>query len=97
MTAQQAADYLQVSRETIYRSIRMGELRASRVGRTFRITMMDIDLMIWEIRTGQPRPFRVYTSEEIEEFMRLDELDEETAKIAQSFLSRMDALTAQEQ
>ena len=37
MTPEQAADYLQVNRETIYRYIREGKLVASKLGRTYRL------------------------------------------------------------
>jgi len=35
MTPEQAAEYLQVSRETVYRYIRQGKLAASRLGRSY--------------------------------------------------------------
>lgn len=37
LTPEQAAEYLQVNRETIYRYIRQGKLVASRFGRAYRI------------------------------------------------------------
>jgi excisionase family DNA binding protein len=37
MTPEQAADYLQVNRETVYRYIREGRLVASMLGRAYRI------------------------------------------------------------
>ena len=37
MTPEQAADYLQVNRETVYRYIREGKLVASRLGRAYRL------------------------------------------------------------
>ncbi len=37
LTPEQAADYLQVNRETIYRYIREGKLVASKLGRTYRV------------------------------------------------------------
>ncbi|KKK66328.1 hypothetical protein LCGC14_2965220, partial [marine sediment metagenome] len=36
LTPEQAAEYLQVNRETIYRYIRQGKLAASKLGRTYR-------------------------------------------------------------
>ena len=38
LTPEQAADYLQVNRETIYRYIRDGKLIASKLGRTLSCT-----------------------------------------------------------
>src|SRR4051812_44523441 len=47
LTPEQAAEYLQVHRETIYRYIRGGQLIASRLGRTYRIPKQSLDLLLW--------------------------------------------------
>jgi excisionase family DNA binding protein len=57
MTPDQAAAYLQVSRDTIYRYIRSGKLAASRLGRSYRIPKRNLDLLLWESRT-QELPLR---------------------------------------
>lgn len=85
MTPDQAAEYLQVDRETIYRYIRQGKLVASKLGRTYRIPRRSLDLLLWATRTRQDLTFREYTGEEITEFIRADELDEEGQKIAKRF------------
>ena len=84
-TPEQAADYLQVNRETIYRYIREGKLVASKLGRTYRIPRPSLDLLLWATRTRQDVTLREYTGEEIEEFLRADQLDSEAQAIAQRF------------
>src|SRR3989344_2916186 len=86
-TPQQAAEYLQVERETIYRYIRQGKLVASKLGRTYRIPKGSIDLLLWATRTREDITLREYTGSEIAEFLRADELDEEAREIAERFLS----------
>ena len=86
-TPDQAADYLQVDKETIYRYIRQGKLVASKLGRTYRIPRGSIDLLLWATRTREDVSLREYTGRQIEEFIRSDELDEETREIAKRFLS----------
>jgi excisionase family DNA binding protein len=86
-TPEQAADYLQVDRETIYRYIRQGKLVASKLGRTYRIPRGSIDLLLWATRTRPDITLREYTGREVAEFIRADQLDEEANKIAKSFLS----------
>jgi excisionase family DNA binding protein len=86
-TPEQAADYLQVDRETIYRYIRQGKLVASKLGRTYRIPKGSIDLLLWATRTREDITLREYTGSEITEFIRADELDEEAQEIAGRFSS----------
>ncbi len=78
MTPDQAAAYLQVSRETIYRYIREGKLLASKLGRTYRIPRGNLDLLLWASRTRPDITLRDYSPEEVAEFLRLDELDDAT-------------------
>jgi excisionase family DNA binding protein len=89
MTPEQAAEYLQVSRETVYRYIRQGKLVASRLGRSYRVQKRNLDLLLWESRTGQ-MPLRQYTPEDVEAFLREDELDAKQAQIAKRFLTSND-------
>ena len=86
-TPQQAAEYLQVERETIYRYIRQGKLVASKLGRTYRIPKGSIDLLLWATRTREDITLREYTGREVSEFIRADELDEEAREITKRFLS----------
>ena len=85
MTPEQAADYLQVNRETIYRYIRQGKLVASKLGRTYRVPRRSLDLFLWATRTREDITLREYTGAEIEEFLALDELDDEAREIARQF------------
>ena len=86
-TPEQAADYLQVDKETIYRYIRQGKLVASKLGRTYRIPKGSIDLLLWATRTREDITLREYTGREVAEFISADELDEETQEIAKRFLA----------
>ena len=85
LTPEQAADYLQVNRETIYRYIRQGKLVASKLGRSYRIPKPHLDLLLWSTRTRPDVVLRDYTPEQVAGFVRDDELDEEAAAIARRF------------
>jgi excisionase family DNA binding protein len=87
LTPEQAADYLQVNRETIYRYIREGKLVASKLGRTYRVPKRSLELLLWATRTREDVTLREYTGEEITGFLTADQLDEETQAIADRFLS----------
>jgi excisionase family DNA binding protein len=87
-TPEQAAEYLQVDRETIYRYIRKGKLVASKLGRAYRIPKGSIDLLLWVTRTREDISFRKYTGAEITEFIESDQLDKEAQEIAQRFISQ---------
>jgi excisionase family DNA binding protein len=89
MTPEQAASYLQVSRETIYRYIRQGKLAASRLGRSYRIPKRNLDLLLWESRTSAV-PQRQYTAAEVAAFLRDDQLDPAARRIAERFLAGQD-------
>jgi excisionase family DNA binding protein len=86
-TPKQAAEYLQVDKETIYRYIRQGKLVASKLGRKYRIPKGSIDLLLWATRTREDITLREYTGSEIAQFMRADKLDEEAQEIAKRFMS----------
>ena len=84
-TPKQAAEYLQVDKETIYRYIRQGKLVASRLGRKYRIPKGSIDLLLWATRTREDITLREYTGSEIAKFIESDKLDKEARKIASRF------------
>lgn len=94
MTPEQAADYLQVNRETIYRYIRQGRLRASRIGRTYRIPRQSIERLLWTTRTRPDIYVREFSRTEIEQFLRDDEMDDKARLIARSFGFDPDGETA---
>jgi excisionase family DNA binding protein len=54
LTTAQVAELLQISPRTVQRAIRQGELKASRVGRIYRVA--DQDLREWwdKLRTAPP-------------------------------------------
>lgn len=68
MTPEQAAEYLQVNRETVYRYIRQGKLVASKLGRAYRIPKRSLDLLLFSTRTRPDITLREYTGEDIAEF-----------------------------
>ena len=87
LTPEQAADYLQVNRETIYRYIREGKLVASKLGRTYRVPKRSLELLLWSTRTREDITLREYTGAEIAEFMEADRLDQEAQEIVNRFIS----------
>ena len=93
LTPEQAAEYLQVDRETIYRYIRQGKLMASRLGRTYRISRRSLNLLLWATRTRQDLALREYTGEEIADFIDADVLDEEAREIARRFSDSVERRT----
>lgn len=86
-TPEQAADFLQVNRETIYRYIRDGKLVASRLGRTYRVPRRSLELLLWATRTRDDASLREYSGQEIEDFFTIDRLDGE----AQSVIEQLKA------
>jgi len=87
LTPEQAADYLQVNRETIYRYIREGKLVASKLGRAYRLPKRSLDLLLWTMRTWEDITLREYTGAEIAGFIKSDQIDEETQEIVTRFIS----------
>jgi excisionase family DNA binding protein len=83
MTPDQAADYLQLNRETIYRYIREGKLVASRLGRNYRIPKRSLDLLMWSTSTIPGFAPREYTKEQIDQFIKDDQLTGEAQAIAE--------------
>lgn len=53
MTPEQVADYLQLSKDTVYRYIREGKLTASRLGRNYRVARENVDLFLLATSTSQ--------------------------------------------
>lgn len=85
LTPEQAAEYLQVSRETIYRYIHRGQLMAVKLGRIYRIPRDSLEQMFWSTRARADIPIRVYTDEQIAEFIEADRIDEKTAEVIRRF------------
>lgn len=91
LTPEQAADYLQVNRETIYRYIRDGRLVASKLGRAYRIPRRNLDLLLWASRTRDDLALREYSVAEIADFLELDALDEPAATIVRKINEALDS------
>ena len=53
MTVSEVADLMRVSSMTVYRLIKAGEIRAARVGKSYRIRERDVDLYL-AARYNQP-------------------------------------------
>jgi len=52
MTPEQAANYLQLNKDTVYRYIREGKLIASRLGRNYRIPKENVNLFLLATSTS---------------------------------------------
>lgn len=53
-TPAQAAEYLQVSREIVYRLLNNGELKAKKIGGQWRITRKALDALLYNDDAGVP-------------------------------------------
>lgn len=53
-TVDEVADYLQVSRTTVLRRIRSGELVAIRMGNSWRVRQADLDAFLGSLPTSHP-------------------------------------------
>lgn len=84
MTPDQAAEYLQVNRETVYRYIRDGKLMASRLGRSYRITQRSIEQLLEATRVRSDVATREYSDAQLVEFLEGDQLDDETRAVIAS-------------
>lgn len=85
LTPEQAADYLQVNRETIYRYIRDGRLNASRLGRSYRIRKQSVELLLASTAARPDIHLRTYTDQQLRAFLDQDALDAETRAVIESF------------
>lgn len=89
LTPDQAASYLQVDRETIYRYIRDGRLGASRIGRSLRIPRQSIDLLLLANRARPDLPVRTYTDQQIAGFLEEDHLDDAAREVIGTYTPRV--------
>lgn len=86
LTPEQAAEHLQIRRETVYRYIRDGRLAAVRLGRSYRIPKTSIELLLWQSRVHPGIEIRSYTDEEVAGFLRDDVLTTEEQAIVAGFV-----------
>jgi len=83
LTPEQAAAYLQVNKETVYRYIREGKLIASRLGRTYRIPKPNLDALLWATRTRQDLQLREFSDAEVAAFEEADHLTGRAREVAE--------------
>lgn len=88
LTPDQAAAYLQVDRETVYRYIRDGRLGASRIGRSLRIPRRNIDLLLLATRARPDLTIRTYSDQQLANFLEADQLDTEAWRIVETYKAR---------
>lgn len=88
MTPEQVAEYLQLDRETIYRYIRSGKLAASKWGRAYRVQEADLDSFIEMNRVVPKIEPRIYTDEEIAEFLEADRIDDATREAFRQYVAQ---------
>ncbi|MHB0879205.1 MAG: helix-turn-helix domain-containing protein [Anaerolineae bacterium] len=89
MTPQEVADYLKLSPETVYRYIREGKLVASRFRRQYRITRRNVELLLLATATAGEAELRRFTRAQVDEWLREDELDEETERTARDLIEAL--------
>ena len=93
LTPGQAANYLRVSRDTIYRYIRRGKLGAARCGRGYRISKRSLDGLLWSTRSRPDVALRDYSREQIDAFLRDDELTGDAREDAERFRQGVETTT----
>ncbi len=87
LTPQEVAEYLQITSDTVYRYIREGKLVASKLGRHYRIPKENIELFLLVTSTAGGAQLRTFAKEDIAEWLREDEIAEETRTIGQKLLT----------
>ncbi len=89
LTPRQVAEYLQLDEATVYRYIREGKLLASKLGRPYRVRKENVDLLLTATPTPKTLQMRRYSRERSEEFLKEDEIDEETREKAKRLLTAL--------
>ncbi|GFP20119.1 hypothetical protein HKBW3S03_01622 [Candidatus Hakubella thermalkaliphila] len=89
MTPEQVADYLQLNSSTVYRYIREGKLFASKIGRQYRVPKESVELLLMVTAMPQGLRLRRYGREQVQEFLREDELDQETRAKAEKLITAL--------
>lgn len=85
LTPEQAAAYLQVDRETIYRYIRDGRLGASRIGRSLRIPRRNIDRLLMATSARPDIKIRIYSDQQVADILEADHLDAEARQLVDAY------------
>ena len=87
-TPEQAAQFLQVNRETVYRYIRDGKLAASQLGRSYRITRRNLDDLLDSTRSRSDITLRDYSDDQLANFLEADQPDSEVQSLIRAFRAR---------
>jgi len=87
LTPEQAAEYLQLTPDTIYRYIRQGKLVASRLGRQYRIPRANLELLLLTTSTAGAAQLRTFSRAQVEEWLKEDPLDGETRAVAERLVA----------
>ncbi|MEW6173695.1 MAG: helix-turn-helix domain-containing protein [Bacillota bacterium] len=67
--------------------LRSGKLQGVKAGRLWRIRERDLEGFLEKRAVGQAQPLREYTRREIEEFLKADRIDPETARKVERLLN----------
>jgi len=89
LTPQEVAEYLQITPDTVYRYIREGKLVASRLGRQYRITRENVELFLLVTSTAGGGRMRTFTRQEVLEWLKEDQVGEETHTVGTSLLKNL--------
>jgi excisionase family DNA binding protein len=87
LTPQQVAEYLQLTPDTVYRYIREGKLAAAKLGRHYRIPKENVELLLLVSSTAGSARMRVFSRQEVEEWLEEDEIDQETRTTGETLLA----------
>ncbi|MCL5984993.1 MAG: helix-turn-helix domain-containing protein [Actinobacteria bacterium] len=89
MTPEQVAEYLQLDPTTIYRYIKEGKLFASKIGRQYRVPKESVDMLLMLNAVPKGIRLRRYSIEQIEDFIREDQINDETRNKALKLLRNL--------
>lgn len=89
MTPQEVAEYLQLTPDTVYRYIREGKLVASRLGRYYRISRQNVDLLLYVTSIAGETSLRRFSRDEMAEWLEEDAIDADTAAAGQTLLGKL--------
>ena len=87
LTPQEVAEYLQLTSDTVYRYIREGKLAAAKLGRHYRIPKENVDLFLLVSSTAGGARMRDFSRQEAEEWLKEDEIDQETRTTGRKLLA----------
>jgi len=89
MTPEQVAEYLQLDPTTIYRYIKEGKLFASKIGRQYRVPKESVDIFLMLNAVPKGIKLRRYSIEQIEGFIKEDQITDETRSKALKLLKTL--------